>query len=160
MLRAVFFFAAIALSSSVCFAIDDEEPKTRFGTIEVNESKELIFNGKQVSPDLVGNSALRILAVHAVGQTDLVLVEDEGGSACPFQFNVVTLSKHQAVVSPTFGTCSEPRTVKLLPQGLLISMVGFMGPAAQPRDRERAGRKKFVYEFKRGVLTENGKLLK
>ena len=157
MIRPLFVAALFFMLSAAAHA---DEFQTRFGQFEIGAEHNLLFAGRPLSPPVQGNSGLAILEVHQVGKTDLVLLMDTGGLACPFQFSVLTVQAAGVSVSPSFGTCAEALVVKKLPRGFYLSMTGFFGPAASARDHARARRQKHVFQFIDGVVTENGKILK
>lgn len=120
--------------------------QTKFGTLSVDEAHVLHFNGKPVTPGVMGNSSLYIGPAYQVGNKILAMTINMGGTACPELFNIITISQNKAVSSPTFGTCQEPSSVQLLNQSLIVEMPDQQGITHK-------------YVFAEGVLTENGKVV-
>lgn len=119
--------------------------KTKFGTLSVDENKVLHFNGKPVTPGVMGNSALSVGPAYDMGGKVLVLAKNIGGTACPELFNIITIDKNKAVSSPTFGICDEPSKIQVFNQSLTVEVEG------------KQGFHKYV--FADGVLTDNGKVV-
>jgi len=120
--------------------------QTKFGTLSVDEEHVLHFNGKPVTPGVMGNSSLYIGPAYQVGNKILAMTINMGGTACPELFNIITISQNKAVSSPTFGTCQEPSSVQLVNQSLIVEMPDQQGIVHK-------------YVFAEGALTENGKVV-
>jgi len=85
----------------------DRELTTRFGKVNVSAENELLLEGKPTSPRLSGNNSLTILGTTSSPNEDMVVVRDNGGTACPAQFYVLIVSAKAARLSESFGTCSD-----------------------------------------------------
>lgn len=82
--------------------------KTRFGVLAVGaDNTSLQFKGKPVLPEAQGNSSLSIVANYELGNTDVVLVQNNGGTACAALYRFITVSKADPRTTPEFGTCSD-----------------------------------------------------
>jgi hypothetical protein len=98
--------------------------KTRFGVISISEENILLFNGQPLSPTIQGNNSLS-LADHNEGrQSDVLLVQDNGGTACPAQYYFVSISSTGAKPSKVFGTCSDLLKTAKKGEEILVSMPG------------------------------------
>lgn len=90
------------------FETGNKTLKTRYGLLSVHpETRILLFKGKPVTPTIEGNSSLHILNSYEFGKTDVVLLGNVGGTACPELYQFVTISSTGVSVTPEFGTCSE-----------------------------------------------------
>lgn len=118
---------------------------TRYGKLSTNEDNILIFNGKVVKPEIQGNNSLSFPVVFKIGNTDVVLVQNNGGSACPALFNLLSITQSGTKKTPEFGTCSDLISHKQTASRITITM---------PKMR---GRGKAIFDYENGVLTENGK---
>ena len=137
-----------------------QETTTRFGALTVNDDKMLLFKGRPLNPPVEGNNSLDVGKPYQIGNTDLVLITDNGGTACPYLYYFVTVSASGAKPSPLFGTCAEVTAVKRNGDSILVYMSGFEGPFESERKQLRAAREKHVFIFRAGVVTENGKRVK
>lgn len=141
----------------------DKKVKTRFGVVSVREEGNLLlFKGKPVSPAIEGNNSLDIVAHYEMGQSDVLLLQDTGGTACPALFRFITVSSSGVRVAPEFGTCSEIiyPTWDSKTATVTITMNGFRGPFEPQAEKHKAYMTKTVFRFANGRVTENGKPLK
>lgn len=134
--------------------------KTRHGMASIREEDNtLLFRGKPTKPAVEGNSGLSIIANYEVGNTDVLLLQSTGGTACPALYRFVSIGPSSLDVSPEFGTCSDiiyptfnART------GVTMAMLGFVGPFEPAAAQKRAAMTKTIYQWSpRGQLTVNGK---
>ena len=141
----------------------EKKAKTRFGLVSVREDDNLLlFKGKPVAPAIEGNNSLSIVAQYEMGQSDVLLLQDTGGTACPALFRFITVSAAGLRATPEFGTCSEIiyPTVEFKTGTVTVAMNGFMGPANSAAEKSKAYMTKTVFRFAKGQVTENGKLVK
>jgi hypothetical protein len=157
MLKLMIGLVVMFLAVTCAFA---QEVSTRFGALSVNEDKMLLFRGQPLKPPIQGNNSLDISKPFTVGSTDVVLVTDNGGTACPFLYYFVSVSKSGAKVTPVFGTCGEATNVKFNGDSISVTMPGFLGPFERQAAQRRAARERHVFIFRGGVVTENGKPVK
>ena len=119
--------------------------KTRFGALTVGADKtSLRFNGKPVLPEVQGNNSLSIVADFQLSNTDVVLVQNNGGTACAATYHFITISKTGLRATPEFGTCSDiiyPTNDSKT--SVTVVMLGI------------GGRTKAVYRYVDGRLTES-----
>ena len=151
---------ALALFLSTLEPGAAEAMSTRFGPLSINGQYVLLFNGRPVSPEVRGNSALNFVRKFAVGPTDVVLLEDVGGTACPELFFIVSVAADGARPTPEFGSCGELLGVSQHGDDIMVTARGFQGPFEPRAAQKRAARQKHVFVFRAGVVTENGKPVK
>lgn len=137
-----------------------QEVATRFGSLTVGDDNTLFFNGRQLTPPVVGNNSLNMDDPIPIGATDVVLVLDNGGTACPSMYYFVTVSKTGARATKPFGTCGDVTSVKRVGDSIRVIMPGFLGPFQPESAQLRAARQRHVFVFRAGVLTQNGRTLK
>ena len=141
----------------------DKKTKTRFGMVSVREDdKRLMFKGKPVLPAIEGNNGLSIVANYEMGPSDVLLLQDTGGTACPALFRFITVSAAGVRVTPEFGTCSDIifPTMDTKTATITIAANGFRGPFEPEAEKQKAYMTKTVFRFANGRVTENGKLVK
>ena len=126
-----------------------QEVATRYGKFTTDVESLLMFKGKVVKPEIQGNNYLSFPEVFKIGDSDVVLVQDHGGTACPALFHLVTITPAGIKQSPKFGSCSDIVEYKRTGSKISVSMPDM-----------RLGRGKVQYVFKDGVLKENGKVIK
>ena len=139
--------AMLALSFNFASAQGAQMP-TRFGTLSTNDESVLLLNGKPIRPEVSGNSGLSLVGVVQNYETDIAIIENNGGNACPLLIRIITLSKGVPKVSPEFGSCSDLVSYTLKDGELQISM-----PKMQGKGNE-------VFKFQNGVVTVGGKPIK
>lgn len=129
----------------------EKKAKTRYGMVSVREEDNLLlFKGKPVSPAIEGNSGLSIVADYQVGQSDVLLLQDAGGSACPAMFRFITVNAAGLRASPEFGSCSDIiyPSMDAKSGAITVAMIGSKAMI------------KTVFRFVSGQLTENGRQVK
>lgn len=136
---------------------EPQESSTRFGSLTVGKDKKLLFKGRPLTPSIDGNNGLNLGELFRINDTDVVLVMDNGGSACPFMYYFITVSEAGAKATPAFGTCGELSRVKRTGGTFTVFMPGFRGPLESKRKREKAAKETHVFIFRDGVLVEGGK---
>jgi hypothetical protein len=149
-----------AAASSVVFAqIDTQEAEvvTRFGTLAVGRDKTLEFKGRPLDPPIRGNNSLSLGESIRVGPRDVVLVRDNGGTACPYLYYFVTVTESGAKATPSFGTCGKIEDVKLTGKTISVVMPGYRGPFEPQKERREAQKQKHTFVFRDGVVKETGK---
>lgn len=116
----------VAMASAV--SRYDKKVKTRYGVLSVNEDNNTLqFKSKPLSPAMEGNNSLSIVASYELGENDVYLLQDNGGSECPAMFRFVTVTAAGVRVTPEFGTCSDivyPTSDGKT--GVTVAMVGFV----------------------------------
>lgn len=137
-----------------------QKTSTRFGSLTVNDKRMLLFKGRPLDPPIEGNSSLDLGEPFRIGSTDVVLVTDIGGTACPYLYYFVIVSRSGATATPSFGTCGELTNVKRTGNAISLTMPGYRGPFEPAAEKRKAARQKHVFMFSSGVVTENGKPVK
>lgn len=166
MWKAVFTIAVIVAASGTAlgqFTLlpqEQQEVVTRFGSLTVGDDRTLLFNGRKLTPSVVGNNSLNLDDPIRIGATDVFLVLDSGGTACPSMYYFVTVSKTGARATRAFGTCGDVTSVRRSGNSIRVTMPGFLGPFEPESDRLTASSRRHVFVFRAGVVTQNGKSIK
>jgi hypothetical protein len=150
----------VLLVCGIALAQETNTIATRFGALTVNGEGVLLFKGTPVQPAIQANNSLDLGKPFQIGSSDVVLVTDNGGTACPATLYFVTLTKSGAKVTHPFGTCSELIETKRTGDSILVSMPGFVGPFQSKRAQNKAARENHVFIYRAGVVTEHGKSVK
>lgn len=132
------------------------ETKTRFGTLALNSQSELTFNGRPLEPLIKVNSGMDMGTPFHIGATDVVLVIDYGGTACPVQYYFVTADKSGANATRAFGTCNEETGIQRSGDSIVVTMHGYRGPLEPEAGRRKAARETHVFVYRDGAVTERG----
>ncbi len=130
---------------------------TPFGKLSVSDNNVLLLGGKPVNPHVEGNNSLGFVAQVALKNRRAVLVQNNGGTACPATYQWVTVSDGGYTVSAEFGSCSDLVKVSTVSERLVVTMPGFAGDAEPAAERKRAARKRMTYAYDGKTLAENGK---
>lgn len=141
----------------------DKKFKTHFGVVSVREEGNLLlFKGKPVAPAIEGNSSLSIIAHYEMGQSDVLLLQNTGGTACPALFRFITVNAAGLRATPEFGSCSDIiyPTWDAKTGAVTVTMNGFRGPFEPEADKQKAYMTKTVFRFVNGQVMENGKLVR
>ena len=157
------YILGIALLLLIATSTRGQETKTiqtRFGALTVSDAGMLLFKGTPVQPTIEANNSLDLSQPYQIGVSDVVLVTDNGGTACPALYYFVTVTKSGARVTPSFGTCSDLIKIKRTGDSISVSMPGYQGPSESKRAQLRAARERHIFIYHAGVLTENGKPVK
>jgi len=160
MRKHIFGITLLLLAGVSTLAQETNKTTTRFGALTVNEAGVLLFRGTPVQPKIEANNSLDLSQPFQIGTVDVVLVTDNGGTACPATYYFVTITKSCARVSPSFGTCSDLIKVKRTGETISVSMPGYQGPFESKRAQLRAARERHVFIYRAGLVTENGKPVK
>ncbi|HWW99887.1 hypothetical protein [Collimonas sp.] len=158
MLKYFVLIASLSLLASSAFAEDEDgDITTRFGALQINDENVLLYKNKPLNPLIQGNSSLQEVGTYQLGKDDVVLIQNNGGSACPVQLYFVTVSASGAKATPSFGTCTDYFVVKKMADSIKVTMPAWIGLMA-PYDLQRKvdKEKHHVFLFKAGVMTENG----
>lgn len=130
---------------------------TPFGKLSVSDDKVLQLNGKPAIPHVEGNNSLGFVAQVALKNHRAVLVQNNGGTACPATYRWVIVSDGSYTVSPEFGSCSDLAKVSTASGALVVTMPGFAGDSEPTDERKRVARTRMTYVYDGKNLTENGK---
>lgn len=130
---------------------------TPFGKLSVSDDDVLQLDSKPVIPHVEGNNSLGFVAQVALKNRRAVLVQNNGGTACPATYRWVIVSDGGYNVSPEFGSCSDLAKVSTASGALVVTMPGFAGDSEPVAERNRAANKRMTYVYDGKALTENGK---
>src|SRR6266508_3830563 len=89
----------LSLLLLVCGSVAAQETNTvstRFGALTVNDAGVLLFKGAPFKPTIEANNSLDLSKTCEIGAADVVLVTDNGGTACPALYYFVTVTKSGA----------------------------------------------------------------
>jgi hypothetical protein len=153
-------FVLIASLSFLVSSVFAEDIPTRFGSLKINDENMLFYKNRPLSPEIQGNNSLSVVGTYQFGSSDVVLIQDNGGTACPAQLYFVTTSASGVKASSAFGTCADLIDIKPMADSISVTMPGFTGPFESKAAQRKAAKEKHVYVFKSGLLTENGKPVK
>lgn len=157
MFKNIIVSLVLSLLASTVFA---EKVSTRFGSLEVNDGNVLLFNNQVLNPEIQGNNSLSLIGVYQVADSDVVLVQDNGGTGCPALYYLLNISSSGVKPTPEFGSCTDLIFVKKMKKSIVVKMGGYRHISSSKAEFKKASKEKFTYVFKGGVLTENGKRLK
>lgn len=140
------FLIALTISCLITNVYAQDIP-TRFGALTINDENMLLYKNKSFNPEIQGNNSLSLLGTYRLDTQDIVLIQDNGGTACPAQLYFITLSASKVKASQPFGTCSDLIKVKATPKNVLVTMPGFQGPFESEQAQEKAAKEKHLYSF-------------
>ena len=158
--------ASFGLALSMNTLAEIESKNTRFGTFEIKENPDTgaetaYFNKKMINPLIEGNNSLSLVGKYQIGGSDILLVQDNGGTGCPAELYFINITQTKVpVVSPRFGSCSDLIDVVANKDKIIVKMPVFLGIPEDPAMVKKLANKKVTYEYDGKVLKENGKLFK
>lgn len=128
----------------------------RFGEFNINELNVLLYNGKPLFPNIQGNYSLSILNIYHNDDSDIILIQNNGGTACPAIYHIVEVSSsHDVIATSKFGSCSDLVSFKKSKQGIFVTMPGFQGPFEPESNQRMAALQKHSYLYKDGKITQS-----
>lgn len=136
--------------------------KTRFGIVSIREDgKRLLFKEKPITPTIQGGNNLSIVFNYQIDQSDILLLQKTGGIGCQALFHFVTVSSSGLLITPEFGTCSDiiSPSIDIKTDTIIISMNGFLGPAAPEVDKQKVYMTKTIFSFINGQIMKDGQFL-
>ncbi len=160
MSKYVIVIALLLLTGAGAQAQETATSQTRFGALTVNDAGVLLFKNAPFQPMIEANNSLDLGEPYQIGSSDVVLVTDNGGTACPALYYFVTVTRSGAKVTPSFGTCSDLIKVRRNGDSISVSMPGYQGSSQSKRAQLRAARERHVFVYCAGVVTENNKPVK
>lgn len=117
---------------------------------------KLMFDDRQLYN---GNLNLSMIEKFVIADREIVLVEDTGGTACPYMYFFVTvLSSRFITVSKSFGTCANFANVEVKDDSVFVLMSGFMGPFELAASQISAADEKHTYVFHNNLVDEDSSL--
>src|SRR3954469_19928362 len=124
-----YFISFILLAVPIiCFSDGNSEGVgTKFGVLSVNDENALEFNGKPVVPTIAGNNSLTLLDNFVLYESNVVLVRDDGGEACPAMYYFAKIGKQGLQMSDRFGSCSDLAKARLVGGAIFVSMPDYSG---------------------------------
>lgn len=131
---------ALALITTTTSA--EEKITTRFGSLSIDDENRLLFQGQALEPAIQGNSSLSVLGTFRLKNSDAVLIQNNGGTACPALLHFVELSPEGLKVTQAFGSCSDLVEVNKTGATITVAM-----PDMVSGDMT-------IYHYQAGVLTE------
>lgn len=150
---------AALLAAAAHQALAQSEPAyrvaTRFGELSVRRDEVLRFNEQPLEPLLKGNDGLYVGNPFVIGESDVVLVTNVGGTACPRLYWFVSVTRSGARATPSFGTCSVALTVTRAGDTIRVTMRGYRGPFEPEAERSKAAAQTHVFVFHDGVVIED-----
>ena len=154
-------FAFLVMIRGLAFAQVPQLPQktsTRYGVLSVGDDSVLLFRGRRLEPSITGGYSLNLGRAFGIADRDVVLVANNGGTACPYLYYFVTLSKPGAQATHSFGTCNAVISVKQKGESISVSMHGYRGPFEPEEDRKQAARQTHVFVFHDGTVKETAGL--
>src|SRR4051812_43346625 len=130
--------------------------QTRSGKLEVSRQGILLFKGHPVEPTIQANQELFLGTPFRIGHTDVVLVRNEGGTACPYLYSFVSVTQSGAAATREFGTCNEVTSVRRDGDSIVLKMRGYRGPFEPQAERLKATAEIHTFVFRDGTVTETG----
>lgn len=146
--------ATSSLPAFVLCASLVSQAQTRPTGLTVDGKSELLFHNHPLQPPIRGNSALDIGRVFHMDSTDVVLVKDIGGTACPYLYYLVTIRDSKAQATPEFGSCTEAVSASRKGDSIVLTMHGYRGPFEPEADRRKAARELHTFIFTEGKVSE------
>ena len=135
-----------------------QQVQSRFGSLSVGDDTVLRFRGHRLQPSIKGGYSLNLGRPFRMGESDVVLVTDNGGTACPYLYYFVSLSDSGAQATHSFGTCNAVISVKQKDNSILLSMHGYRGPFEPYEERIKAARQIHTFVFHDGAVKETAGL--
>ena len=131
--------------------------KTCYGILSISpDTNTLQFKGKPVLPNIEGNNGLSIVRSYEIGKDNVVLLQNNGGTACPALYVFVKTNAAGLRATPEFGTCSGIiYPTSDLKNSVTVAMNGFMGPFNTTVEQRKAGMTKTVFRYADGSVSKN-----
>jgi hypothetical protein len=153
-MRNAIFATVLLVFAYFMLAQGQARVSTRFGWLEIGKHKELLFRGHPFDPSIVGNNSLDIGETFHVEDSDVVLITNYGGTACPYLFYFVSVSKAGVKATRSFGTCNKVIQAKQSGDSIRITMHDYRGPFEPEAERIRAFREVRIFVFSKGAVKE------
>ena len=125
-----------------------EDVTTRFGVLKIDTDHRMLYKGKELNPKIQGNNSLSIIGIYKLESSDVVLIQDNGGTACPALYHFVELSANGIQSTKAFGSCSDLIEVKKGTDYILVSAQGFSGPNEPEESHIKSMKRKEVFIYK------------
>ncbi len=144
---------ALALIAVTITAAATETIATRYGQLKTDEDgRELLYKGKSI---VEGNNGIRLVKKFQIGETDVLLLQDRGGNACPSLYRFVSLQKTGGTVSELFGSCNDLTAATQNGDTIQVSIPGYL--MVNGRYKESGEKTKCAFEYKSGSIIRSEK---
>jgi len=142
--------AVSAVAFIVLTANAAETISTRFGQLKTDEYDiDLSYKGKSIAQ---GNNSISLIKKFQIGDSDVLLMQNNGGTACPALYLFVTITASGAKVSEEFGSCNEVSNTAQEGEAINVTMPGFkMVNGVYKQSGEKM---KCSFSFKSGVVSK------
>jgi hypothetical protein len=141
------------LALTMCASASPAQSKAN-ATGTVNRKGELLFHNHPLQPPVRAKSSLDIGRVFHMDGSDVVLVKDTGGTACPYLYYLVTIRGSTTEATPEFGSCTEVVSASQKDHSIVLTMHGYRGPFEPEPDRRKAARELRTFVFADGKVSE------
>jgi hypothetical protein len=158
-MKIIIVLLALLLVGRGSFGQSAEELRvpTRYGTFTLGENQMLLYKGVPLQPPVQGNSGFDLGTPYHIGASDVVLATIFGGTACPYLYQFVTVTKSGAKATQKFGTCNELIRARRSRDSILLTMHGYRGPFEPEAEKKKAQRETHEFVFLDGAVTKDGK---
>lgn len=134
---------------------------TRQGPLVIAEDNTLRLRGKPILPHVQGNNFLSIVMDYSIGNQDVILLQNTGGSACPALYQFIIVQAGSVKATPEFGSCSDIIYPRWDGQHTItIDMLGYSGPMGSEKEQRQAAMSKETYRYAQGRVMFQGKEIK
>lgn len=140
-----------------CLSSFAEEIPTRFGVLRIIDENMLLFKNRPVQPAVEGKKSLSVVGSYRIKDGDAVLLQANGGTACPATFYYLTVSAADVAPKGPFGTCGDLVKVKASGEEVSVTIPGFTRPGRSKSAQRKAASQSDVFVVCAGALTEYGK---
>ena len=157
MYKILVLFAMLMTGFAALAQVKDElRVQTRYGALTLDNQDRLVFNGRLIEPIVQANSGMDAGTPIHIGASDVVLVTIIGGTACPYLYHFVTVTKSSAKATPKFGTCNEALLVERRGDSIAMTLHDYRGPFEPQAERRGAEKRTVVFVFRHGVVLKDG----
>lgn len=122
--------------------------------LTVSAHGELLYRNRPLQPPIHANNSLEIGKAFHMDSADVILVTDNGGTACPYLYYLVTVQHSHADATPAFGTCNSVVSAERKGTSIVLTMHGYRGPFEPEAERRKASRELHTFVFVDGKISE------
>jgi len=134
---------------------EDGRVSTRYGTFTLGKRQMLLYNGHPLRPAVQGNNGLDLGSPFHIVNRDVILATIFGGTACPYLYQFITVTKDGASATQQFGTCNEAFSVKRNGDAVSLAMHDYRGPFEPEEEKTAARRRTEIFVFHDGVVSKS-----